>query len=102
MLNTLDSFKKSPHKCWGLLFQPSEKKVRMRGRRYRFKTATLAIMPHDGQKILITIPTGGEIEVYDPLDGDRLLDVEWEGTLVMMFAIDIRERAERIDVGSRR
>jgi hypothetical protein len=34
--------------------------------------------------------------VNGPLDGNRLLDVQWEGKAVMMFTADIRERGERL------
>ena len=74
----------------------------MRGQRYRMKTPTLAIMAHNGQNIPVTIPMGGEIEIVGgPLDGERLLDVEWEGKTVMMFTIDIRERGELLNGAGR-
>jgi hypothetical protein len=58
-------------------------------------------MAEDGHKIPITIPMGAEVEVTDgPLDGNRLLDVLWEGKAVMMFTTDIRERGERVDGAS--
>lgn len=70
----------------------------MRGLRFRMITPTLAIRDQDGLKIPVTVPKGSEIEVVDgPLDGDRLLDVLWEGQAVMMFTTDIRERGEQID-----
>lgn len=70
----------------------------MRGQRYRMKTPTVAIMAHDGHNTPITIPRGGIVEVVDgPLDGDRLLDVCWDGKMMMMFTTDIRERGERLD-----
>ena len=70
----------------------------MRGQRYRIRTPTLAIMDHDGHKIPIMVPVGSEITVVDgPLDGNRLLDVEWAGKTVMMFTTDIRERGEQLD-----
>jgi len=71
------------------------------------KTPTLAILAQDGQNApmsssdglsFATIPIGAEIEVVDgPLDGNRLLDVRWEGKSVMMFTNDIRDRGERVD-----
>ena len=70
----------------------------MRGQRFRITTPTLAIMDNDGQKIPLTVPAGSEITVVGgPLDGSRLLDVEWAGKTVMMFTNDIRERGERLD-----
>jgi hypothetical protein len=87
----------SPHERRDFSSYRVEGRLRMRGQRYRMKTPTLAIMIDDGHKIPITVPRGGEIEVVGgPLDGDRLLDVRWEGKPVMMFTTDIRERGERV------
>jgi hypothetical protein len=70
----------------------------MRGQRFRIQTPTLAILSQDGHRIPITIPQGATIEVIDgPLDGNRLVDVNWEGKTLMMFTIDLRERGARID-----
>ena len=32
-----------------------------------------------------------------PLDGNRLVDLRWEGKRVMVFTNDIRDRGERLD-----
>lgn len=69
---------------------------------YRLKIPTLAIMSHAGQNLPITIPQGGMVVVVNgPLDGTRLVDVEWEGKTVMMFPTDVRERGERINAAGR-
>ena len=64
------------------------------------KSPTLAITTQD--HIPLMIPRGGEVEVLDcPLNGNRLVDVNWDGKTVMMFTNDIRDRSERLDtVGS--
>jgi hypothetical protein len=70
----------------------------MRRQYYRMRIPTVAVSIHDGQKVMVTIPEGGEIEVVgDPLDSDGFLNVSWEGKSVRMFGIDIRERGERLD-----
>ena len=67
----------------------------MIGRTYRIKTPTLAIMTLDGQKIPVTIPLGSTVEVINTdINGNRLVDVTWEGKTVMMFTTDLRERGE--------
>jgi hypothetical protein len=72
----------------------------MRGQRFRIQTPTLAILSQDGHRIPITIPQGATVEVVEaPLDGNRLVDVKWEGKTVMMFSIDLSERGARIDGG---
>ncbi len=71
----------------------------IRGQRYRLKTPTLAIINQDGQNRPITIPHGAVVKVIDgPLDGNRLVDVKWDGKTVMMFTTDIRERGEQLGV----
>ena len=82
----------------------------MPGVRYLLKSPTLAIASQDAQNRPVTkyavrllgsstelIPLGAVLKVIDdPLDGNRLVDVDWEGKTVMMFTIDIRERCERL------
>jgi hypothetical protein len=60
------------------------------------KSPTLAILPQD--HVPVMIPKGGEVEVLDgPLNGNRLVDVHWEGKTVMMFTYDVRDRGERLE-----
>jgi len=68
------------------------------GKRYRLNTPTLAIANEDGQHHPVTVPRGAVVKVVDgPLDGNRLVDVRWEGKTVMMFTTDIRERCQPLD-----
>ena len=70
----------------------------MVGQRYRLNSPTLAILNGDGQHTPVTVPMGGIVEVVaGPLDGNRLVDVKWDGKPLMMFTIDIRERGELLD-----
>jgi hypothetical protein len=74
----------------------------MIGQRFRMKSPTLAIMTQDTAKIPIMIPKGAEVEVIDgPLNGNRLVDVRWDGKTVMVFTNDIRDRGERVDAFGR-
>jgi hypothetical protein len=59
-------------------------------------------MTQDGAKIPVMIPKGGEVEVLvGPLNGNRLVDVRWEGKTVMVFTNNVRDRGERLEtVGS--
>ncbi len=64
---------------------------------YRINSATLAIHSDGGQRIPMMIPTGAVVTlVAGPLDGLRMVDVNWYGKIVMMFAGDLRERATLI------
>jgi hypothetical protein len=81
------------------------------GERYVLKTPTLAIASQEAQNRPVTkysirllgsstelIPLGAVVRVIDGrLDGNRLVDVDWEGKTVMMFTTDLRERCERLD-----
>jgi len=70
----------------------------MVSQRFRIKTPTLAIVEVNGQKTTMYVQTGEIITVVNgPLDGLRLVDVEWNGGEAMMFTIDLRERAELIN-----
>jgi len=71
----------------------------MTGERYRLHSPTLAIMTTaEGKRIRLTVPKNAVVTVKaGPLDGTRLIDVEWDGELVMMFTLDLRERGARID-----
>ena len=66
----------------------------MQGEYYRLNTPTLAILSlPDGKRIPRTVPKDAVVKVVNgPLDGTRLVDVEWNGEMVMMFTIDLRER----------
>jgi len=70
----------------------------MQGEYYRLNAPTLAIMSlPNGKRIPVTVPKGGIVKVVNgPLDGTRLVDVEWDGSMVMMFTIDLRERGTLI------
>jgi hypothetical protein len=83
----------------------------MPGERYLLKTPTLAITSQDEQYRPVTkysvkllgstaqlVPLGAVVKLIDgSLDGNRLVDVEWEGKTIMMFTTDIRERCERLN-----
>ena len=73
----------------------------MFSQRFRLNTATIAASFEDGKERVLYIPAGAEIVATDSLDGDgqlnREVNVEWEGTTLIMFAVDILERGERID-----
>jgi hypothetical protein len=63
-------------------------------RRYRLKNPTLALLEEDGRHVAHTVPTGAIVAVDGNFDGDKLVAVQWDGKKVMMFAQDLRSRAE--------
>jgi hypothetical protein len=66
----------------------------MKGEYYRLNVPALAIMSlPNGKRIPVTVPKGAVLKVVNgPLDGTRLVDVEWDGETIMMFTADVRER----------
>jgi hypothetical protein len=70
----------------------------MQGEYYKLNTPTLAIMSlPSGERVPMTVPKGAVVKVVNgPLDGTRLVDVEWDGDMVLMFTIDLRERGTLI------
>jgi hypothetical protein len=65
----------------------------MAGKRYRLNFPKIALM----NRLPITIPAGGVVQLIPgPLDENWLLDVEWEGKPVVMFASDLRAHGELV------
>lgn len=57
-------------------------------------------MSQNGHKIPVMIPQGAIVEVEDgPLNGSRLVDIQWEGQTLMVFTTDLQQRGARIDGG---
>jgi hypothetical protein len=62
--------------------------------RYRLKTPTLALLEDDGRHVARTVPAGAIVAVDGKSDGDKLIEVQWDGQKLMMFVQDFRSRAE--------
>lgn len=71
----------------------------MKGKSFRINLPTLGILsPNgDGHRLPITIPRAAIVTVAEEIDGDRLVDVLWDGQAVMMFTQDIRMRGTLVD-----
>jgi hypothetical protein len=74
----------------------------MFGHRFRLKTATIGVTDGPDKRVAIQLPAGAQIVVLDqippdvPPDSNHQVNVEWEGKLVSMFLVDIREKGEPI------
>jgi hypothetical protein len=68
------------------------------GKKFKLERATLAITMVQGRRKAITIPLGAVIKVVSgPTgDGDRMVDVVWDGQTVEMFAVDVDVRGTEI------
>jgi hypothetical protein len=69
--------------------------------RFRLKSATIATASEDGKPATVQIPLGSLIVVldsvaFDSREPNQQVSVEWQGATIKMFAIDIRERGERV------
>lgn len=70
----------------------------MRSERFRLNTPTLAILNQDGKDLPLTVPAGAIVKLVNgPLNGNRFVDIEWDGKTITMFAADIRERCVRLE-----
>ena len=65
--------------------------------RYRIMDPTIALFHEDGCHVAHTVPEGAVIRVDSAaFDGDKLVDVTWDGKKVMMFTQELRSRAEAL------
>jgi len=63
--------------------------------RYRIKNPTVALVEEDGRHVAHMVPAGSIITTDGAaFDGEKLINVVWDGKTVMMFAQDLRSRAE--------
>jgi hypothetical protein len=71
------------------------------GERFRLKATTVAVGTEDGREVIVRIPSGAEVVVFDCVGGNHTeattqVKVGWDGKLLRMFAVDLRERGERV------
>ena len=63
--------------------------------RYRITKPTICVCQEDGRHVAQMVPAGTVVTVDSAaFDHERLVDVTWDGSQVMMFAQDLRSRAE--------
>ena len=71
------------------------------GERFRLTRYAMAIALRDERHVAIMVPEGAIIEVLNgPFDGTRLMDVRYEGELVMMFTDDMKTHTEQVKGGT--
>ena len=62
------------------------------GKPFELRKPTGAIENIDGKRVAIAVPQGAVVKIMaGPNGGDDLLDVLWEGRVLVMFAVDLRE-----------
>ena len=62
--------------------------------KFRLRNPTFGVTLKDGKMRPILIPKDSVIEVLDLQQTQRMLNVDWEGVFVRLFAQDIEERGE--------
>jgi hypothetical protein len=66
--------------------------------RYRITNSTIAVFNEGDRHVAHMVPAGSIITIDSmALDGDKLVDVIWDGRKAMMFAQDLRLRSEAAD-----
>ena len=61
------------------------------GDKFRVFRPLLGIMSNGGHRIPVMLPTDAILEIVTALvDHERMVDVRWQGTIVMLFAEDVR------------
>ena len=66
--------------------------------RFRLTRYAMAIAMREERHVAIIVPEGAIIEVLNgPFDGTRLMDVRYEGELVMMFTDDMKTHTDLVN-----
>jgi hypothetical protein len=61
----------------------------------------MAISAQDGTRATFMVPVNAIVSISeDPREGDRLIDVVWNGEPFLMFTQDLRQRCELIEESS--
>jgi len=69
----------------------------MNSETYRVRETALAILSIGGERVPVTLPINAILILVDgPLDGNRLVEVTWEGKTLMMFTQDMRDRCDLV------
>ena len=71
----------------------------MGSRSFRVETATVGILELDtsGHTMPVTLPRNSVVVPDgDPVEGNRLINVIWQGATIMMFTQDLRDRCIEI------
>ena len=69
------------------------------GQRLRLTRSAMAIAEREGRHVAIMIPQGATIEVIGgPFNGTRLMDVNYDGEMILMFTDDMKTHTELIQV----
>ena len=69
------------------------------GKLYRLTREAMAIAQRNSRNVAITIPKDAVIEVIGgPFNGTRLMDVRYDGEMILMFTDDMETHTELVKV----
>jgi len=68
------------------------------GKRFKLESPTLSIESSNGKRQASLVPAGAIIKVVSgpTSEGDRMVDVIWDGKIVTMFAVDVNVRGTEV------
>ena len=67
------------------------------GKRFQLRKPTIAIETTDSGRGAVMVDSGDVVKVISgPRPGDQMLEVLWNGRVVVMFAIDVQSRGEEV------
>jgi hypothetical protein len=67
------------------------------GECFRLTRPAMAIAQRESRNVAIMVPEGAIIELLNgPFDGVRLMDVKYNGEVIMMFTNDMENHTEKI------
>ena len=68
------------------------------GKQFKLERPTVSVERLDGHRKAVTLPAGAIIKVLSGSmgDGDRMVEVLWEGRTLAMFAVDVNVRGTAI------
>ena len=80
-----------------VLFFEQRNGTMLSGKRFKLEISTVGVEIVSGKRVAVTVPAGDTIKVVSgPRHTDAMMDVLWEGRVVMLFAIDVEERGTEI------
>lgn len=70
-------------------------------RQFRILKPTVGVKSADGRRWLVTIPEGSIIACASgALDNDRMVEIWWQDATLLVFAEDLAERGELLEMPS--
>ena len=70
------------------------------GARYILRDSILSVYRRDDRHVFLRIPAGEEVSVVGEERGTPFTRVRWQSELVQIFALDLEERAQRVNASA--